>query len=536
MNFLQSLFRITCDVSWRASCLIGLFLVLRILVRHRVPARLVFLAWVAAAIRLLIPIHISVPTNLMVLPRKFTASAFLAHRKASTPAPLNLNEIGANIGPSLPISPLGIQTFVAAKIDPLVLSRWSASIWIVGVLVLAIIRFSRTCAFRLRLQNKIAFPDARLIKLVAQISGELGTRGVEVIVSDIVDAPAVYGAFRPKIIFPLGFFERLEPEEARLLIAHELGHCHRRDLVAQMTIQIAQTLHWFNPLIWYLARVAKDDCEIACDEFVITHAVLAEPRVYGATLLKILQLTRFPRRLPITLGVVESKKQIKRRIQMIATHTSYSSRRMLIGSAILALITLLSVAHKATADEVPIANASGVTDSAPTGWWKNGEKKEAYVGGVDRKETYNGLPSAYIKSIVPSVDGFGGMMQICSADNYLGKRLRFSAFMKTKDAIDGGAHLWFRIDNKGRGNEVLEFDNMDGRAVKGTADWREYSIVLDVPQSAGQLAYGFFVSGTGQAWVNHVNIEEVGSDVPVTTISSHTGRSLPKTPVNLTFN
>jgi len=154
--------------------------------------------------------------------------------------------------------------------------------------------------------------------------------------------------------------------------------------------------------------------------------------------------------------------------------------------------------------------------------------------GVDRVKTHGALPSAYVKSIEPAIDGFGGMMQMCSAENYRGKRLRFRAWMKTADANDGGAHLWFRVDGAER-NAILQFDNMDSRPVKGTADWQEYSIVLDIPANAIALAYGFFISGTGQAWVSDARLEEVGLEVPSTNMNSNRTQGLPKSPVNLTF-
>jgi hypothetical protein len=76
---------------------------------------------------------------------------------------------------------------------------------------------------------------------------------------------------------------------------------------------------------------------------------------------------------------------------------------------------------------------------------------------------------------------------------------------------------------------------MDKRPVMGTTDWREYAIVLDVPSSAKALAYGFFIHGTGQAWVSGVKLEEVRQDVPTTDVTSGTGRELPRIPVNLGF-
>jgi len=183
-------------------------------------------------------------------------------------------------------------------------------------------------------------------------------------------------------------------------------------------------------------------------------------------------------------------------------------------------------------EEPPIP---GVTRTAPAGWTKNGSKPGAYVVGVDRNQTFGGMPSAYVKSIEPSVDGFGGMMQMSSAEDLAGKRVRLSGWVKTQDANDGGGHLWLRVDGQ-QGGTPLQFDNMNGRAVKGTTDWQQYSVVLDVPPESSALAYGFFVQGTGQMWVSGTKIEPVGPEVPSTNMMTNRASSLPKTPVNLNFD
>ncbi len=181
----------------------------------------------------------------------------------------------------------------------------------------------------------------------------------------------------------------------------------------------------------------------------------------------------------------------------------------------------------------PVARP-GVTVKAPAGWAKNGAKAESYVVGVDSTQTWGGMPSAYVESRTPTVDGgFGGMMQTTSAENFAGKRVQLSGWIKTEEANEGGGHLWLRIDGQERG-QTLGFDNMGNRAVKGTTDWQEASVVLDVPAGASALAYGFFVSGGGKMWVNGQRIQEVGSDVPSTNMI--TQRVLPKTPNNLGFD
>ena len=184
------------------------------------------------------------------------------------------------------------------------------------------------------------------------------------------------------------------------------------------------------------------------------------------------------------------------------------------------------------AEEPPVP---GVTRTAPAGWMKNGSKPGSYAVGVDRNQMFAGLPSAYVKSLESSVDGFGGMMQVSSAEDLVGKRVRLSGWVKTEDANDGGGHLWLRVDGQQSG-QVLQFDNMDKHPVKGTTDWQQYSVVLDVPPESAALAYGFFVQGAGQMWVSGAKLEPVGPEVPSTNMVTNRTRSLPKAPVNLSFD
>jgi len=201
---------------------------------------------------------------------------------------------------------------------------------------------------------------------------------------------------------------------------------------------------------------------------------------------------------------------------------------------LLTLVAGMSLTCDVRAQSSDAATTPKVTTVAPFGWFRNGSKPEAYVVGVDGDTTHDGMPSAYAKSIEPAIDGFGGMMQMCDAQNFLGKRLRLSAWMKTENTNDEGAHLWFRIDAK-EGGAMLQFDNMDSRPMKGTTEWQKCSIVLDVPANAGALAFGFFIGGTGHAWVSGVKLEEVGLDVPST--NTYKGeKKRPAAPVNLDFS
>src|SRR5437868_11085811 len=83
--------------------------------------------------------------------------------------------------------------------------------------------------------------------------------------------------------------------------------------------------------------------------------------------------------------------------------------------------------------------------AAPKGWFVAGNRPTSYESGKDDLATHSGDPSAYLKAKQPTVEGFGTLMQSFRADHYWGKRVRFSAFLKTEGA-QRWAGLWMRVD------------------------------------------------------------------------------------------
>jgi hypothetical protein len=170
---------------------------------------------------------------------------------------------------------------------------------------------------------------------------------------------------------------------------------------------------------------------------------------------------------------------------------------------------------------------------APKGWYRAGMNADDYVTSVDPKGGRAGGPCAFIKARTPEAKtpgarGFGTLMQTFAADEYRGKRLRLSAFVKPA-GVAGWAGLWMRIDGPDS-SRPLAFDNMQDRPIKGTAEWKSYEIVLDVSPQAITVNFGILLHGAGEVWLDGVKLEAVGPNVPVTGTPP-----LPTQPVNLDF-
>jgi hypothetical protein len=190
---------------------------------------------------------------------------------------------------------------------------------------------------------------------------------------------------------------------------------------------------------------------------------------------------------------------------------------------------------KLTAVLVALALAPTIViaaDSIPNGWIKAGSHPAEYEVGVDSSTYHGGRASGYVKAITKELHGFGTLMQTAGPAQYLGKRVRLSAFVKAQMVTDW-AGLWLRVDGPVEGNQpkILAFDNMQGHPLKGTIDWTRVEIVLDVPTEAKDIAFGILLSRDGQVWLDDLKFEVVPTSVPV----SGRGVQLTNAPSNLDF-
>jgi hypothetical protein len=152
----------------------------------------------------------------------------------------------------------------------------------------------------------------------------------------------------------------------------------------------------------------------------------------------------------------------------------------------------------------------------PAGWFAMGDAPDKYDMGVDPAIRYENRPCVTIRAH-PDPTDFGGLAQSFKADYYHGKRLRYSAAVRSVD-LENRAALFMRV--AGANDNLLAFDNMLHRQITGTSDWTHHSIVLDVAEEAEEIMVGFFLSLKGQIWIGDVRLEVVGKDVPTTDVQA----------------
>ena len=164
----------------------------------------------------------------------------------------------------------------------------------------------------------------------------------------------------------------------------------------------------------------------------------------------------------------------------------------------------------------------------PKGWAVAGDAPYKYEMGLDPTLSYDNRPCITIKS-GPEPSEFAALCQTFKAGPYRGKRLRFSAAVRTAD-VENRAALFMRV--AGADDKLLAFDNMRDRPISGSNEWDHHAVVLDVAEDAEIIVFGILLSLNGQVWMADVRLDEVGQDVPVTDLL---GELVPLAPINLGF-
>ncbi|MGW0704236.1 hypothetical protein ACWD0A_34140 [Streptomyces sp. NPDC002867] len=164
----------------------------------------------------------------------------------------------------------------------------------------------------------------------------------------------------------------------------------------------------------------------------------------------------------------------------------------------------------------------------PKGWHATGGRTEDYTYGLDDQVHRSGTASAFICAR-PSPRDFGGLGQSFRADDFVGKRVRLSAVMRTKDVAQQAA-IWLRVDARGK---YIAFENTasESRTLSGTSGWVRREIVLDVPPEGEEIFIGAFLSGSGCVWIDSFTFEVVSDNVPLTELAEESQTQ----PVNLDF-
>jgi beta-lactamase regulating signal transducer with metallopeptidase domain len=122
------------------------------------------------------------------------------------------------------------------------------------------------------ISNSEALPATELGSMVSECSNSLSlNRRVEIRLSAEVKVPVVARILRPVILLPNSAMHWPE-DRLKAVLAHELAHVCRFDVLIQLASRVVALLYWPQPLVHGLICVMRSEREMACDDLALTCA------------------------------------------------------------------------------------------------------------------------------------------------------------------------------------------------------------------------------------------------------------------------
>jgi beta-lactamase regulating signal transducer with metallopeptidase domain len=123
----------------------------------------------------------------------------------------------------------------------------------------------------MRLRRQHAEPIAgELLETCLTLQRRLGVpRTVRYVCSKVAESPAVFGSLRPMVVLPLSVLAGLSPWQVEAIIAHELAHIKRWDLLVNAFQIATETLLFYHPAVWWVNRVIRNEREHCCDDVAV---------------------------------------------------------------------------------------------------------------------------------------------------------------------------------------------------------------------------------------------------------------------------
>lgn len=285
-------------------------LILRRLMKKRYPARMVCVVWAILALRLLIPVQLTLPqAPVQVMPR--TSYVVQSDQTAFRQAGLPVTQT-----PARWVTGTQAQTLSAADtgmVKTVDITDILLTLWLAGVIACVLwqgIGYCRLIRSLKGTSRSVERADLHTI-LQEQCADLVIDREIPLRVSAAADCPMLAGFIHPTLYLP---DERISRTDAAFIFRHELTHYKHGDLWLKLLLLAARCLHWFNPLVHLIARFAQEDIEAACDDAVVRGHDGAYRRAYGETILRS-AIAQAQKRKALVSCFGDDKKTLMRRFE-----------------------------------------------------------------------------------------------------------------------------------------------------------------------------------------------------------------------------
>jgi beta-lactamase regulating signal transducer with metallopeptidase domain len=157
------------------------------------------------------------------------------------------------------------------------------------------------------------------------------------------------GVWKPVVFVPASWCEWPE-ESRRVVLEHELAHHLRRDPLWRLLVELACAVHWYHPLVRWMARRFIMQCEYACDAMVLGKGI--DAKVYARVLCDFAEERPHS---PLALSMAETSSLESRVSRMLKPARCLSWKTlMLLGGVGLVSACMISMVGRKAGIDAPV--------------------------------------------------------------------------------------------------------------------------------------------------------------------------------------
>ena len=331
------------------SVLSLLLVCLRYTVLRKMPSTIYYYAWLLVLLRFALPLPGLVPTTGGTADAAPAPSAPAVYSEMNTkdvsdpdqnnvtksvPTESTISKIDLNATETKEMAVSDTSPKASLSIDWRSPKLW-LSVWAFGAFVSMAVTVLSYLKFSFGLKKNLMQPDSFTREVYASIPG----RKPALYFSDSARTPMMLGVIRPKIVLP---YREYNEELLLNILRHELTHYRRFDTLYKWASVAVLSVHWFNPITWFIRREINRSCEMSCDEMLLRSMNKDEKQSYGNSLLVMAASSALPSAVVATSFATE-KKNLKERLVQIMNYKK-SGTRMLAAVLTVTLLTGCGVA------------------------------------------------------------------------------------------------------------------------------------------------------------------------------------------------
>lgn len=290
-NFIITL--LTCSATMSAIILIYMAITPLLAKRYQVKWR--YYIWLVIVAGLIIPFRPSFGNAIVkiIVPGETATPTF----QIGTGTPVAVPVIDAE----LPFASPGI-------------SLWQimTAVWFAGMIIFLVYQAIRHYRFmKMAGRWSEVITDEQTLTLLESLKRGMGIfKQINLYLCSSVGSPMMFGFVNPRILLPK---TALPQDELQFILKHELIHYKRKDLWYKCIVLIATAIHWFNPIVYLMAKAIDMQCELSCDGAVVQSTNQYTRQQYSET---IIGVVRYQSKLKTALSTnyLGGKKGMKKRL------------------------------------------------------------------------------------------------------------------------------------------------------------------------------------------------------------------------------